>query len=391
MAKLDVGRMSDATKVKQVDNQHAALELALEDIFGIPDGTEIKPSIFGSVNSDGSIGGSPRLTSNGQQSDVDAAVGFEFNDGEKRKKIAYINSVLTIQEYVDGAWTQIASLEQPGTGTLQACTDVEIPTMEANKLLQVNGDGDKFELVDPASVDGISSITELYEWEPYGGQEYSTVPYKSFNDTPATGDIGKLLAITGASGIGLVAAPSGVGDPYVIVVASNKSDASTDSVSSTSTWKSTAQGTYLQCYGWADVITGGIPNLVSTADLSAGPDPAKGSYYISLDKGVYNVQFQYYRAGGSEYGVRSWRIGSSGTVYGPATQGIVRQALIRLTPAADAFSAPVTSIRDLGSELLFVPADATKIFLEVQQDSNVDSPDGTFKDVIFTLTIYKVK
>ena len=387
--------MSDATKVKQVDNQHAALELALEDIFGIPDGTEIAPSIFGSVNSDGSIGGTPRLKTAGQTSDVDLAAGFEFNDGTKRKKIAYINSVLTIQEYIDGAWVQIASLEQAGTGTLQACTDTEIPTLTSGQFLQVNAGGLKFELVAPASVTGISSIAELDELS--ANYPYAPAPgYQAFNPalisaTPA-GDVGGLLYVAGANEIGVIAPPSGVGDPSVIAVTASKT-AYQQKTPSVSKWFESPKGDYCKVSDWADVVSGGIAGYVQAATFSTlsydwgNVTVTLPNGYITLNAGIYNCQFQYYRDGGNPRGVRSWKINEAvpGTIYGPAKYGVVRAALTRVS-AEGAITAPSAAIRDLGANTLFVPADATKIYVEVQQDSG----EG-FSDVDFTLVIYKVK
>lgn len=379
MAKLDIGRMLDATKVKQVDDQHNQLEEDLEFIFGIEDNVEIEKPIFGempspnqsSVNADGSIAGTMILKSDGVQSTVDDAVGFEYDDGTVRKKIAYVNSQLVIYEWdaADAEWDQVASLEQPGTGRLQDCTDVEIDTMASGKLLQVNDDGDAFELVDPASVDGINSFLEL-------------------DEAPgALGTAGQVLAVA-AGGLALefIDAPDGIGDPFVLALTCSQS-VSGSSTADVPRWFYTDIGTFSQCYGWADVYGSTLPGLVQEATLSA--NSGRGNYYITLDAGAYMVQFGYHRTGGSRYGVRSWRVGaiSGSSIYGPATQGILRPALVRFDSTDNTFAAPANATRDLGSALLLVPVDDTKIFIEIQQDGETTP----FNDVTFGLTIYKVK
>ena len=361
MAKLSSGRMSNATRLGKVDDAHNELETDLEAIFGIPDETSISNSVFGgTVNSEGSITGVPVMKSDGQQSDPEDAVGFEFDDGSERKRLVLVNSSLEIHRWdsTSGAWELIANIESPGSGRLQDLSDVDIVSadMVAGRVLQVNNTADKFELVEAASVGGISSFTELDDTP----SPHTVVPFQAFDPEKA----GWYVAIDGTGdGITFVEPPTGVGNPVAHWVKDNGSYISWPSLSPTADW--------FIWYRWADA--GNVADLVTAATIS-NLDTNRPNGLITLNPGVYMVGVSFETPSGNKYGTRGWKVGSSGGwAGGPAMQGVIDQAVARLDEGTAGYQGIANPIQDLGSRLLTIGDDGSstpqQIYIQMQQDS----------------------
>ena len=114
MGKLDTSRMSNATKLRKVDDAHVALEGDLEEIFGIPDNTEITTPIFEEVFPNGTIKRVTRLYMAAASSTAAECIGLQFEDGDEKKRMIFVDSEIKIYEWDDPDWTLVASMEQPG-------------------------------------------------------------------------------------------------------------------------------------------------------------------------------------------------------------------------------------------------------------------------------------
>ena len=163
MGKLDSSRMSNATKLNKVDDAHVALEGDLEEIFGIPDNTDIDPAIWSRVNPDGTIEGVQRFYMAAASSTAEECIGLEFDDGTKKKRIVFKDSGFFIFEWntTDETWDLVTDMEVPGSGKLTGLSDVDIEeselTTSVGYLVQVKDD-DEFDLVEAASSSGVTTF-----------------------------------------------------------------------------------------------------------------------------------------------------------------------------------------------------------------------------------------
>ena len=387
MAKLTISRMSDATQIKQVDNAHAALEEALEAIFGIPDDVDITSPIFGtspgggkSVQSDGSIRGVMRFVSDGVESDAGDAAGIEFDDGSVRKKIAIVSSKVTLHEYDESTatWEQISDLENPGAGSgkLVDLSDVDITDdpLPDNKILKTSGG--VFVLDDPASAEGITSFSELDEWSG----PFTSDPWQSFD--PAN-DIDKFIVVTGANSLGLAAAPEGLGAPWV---------AQLEAVAS-SKWRGPD---WASVYNWDHQSFTGNDSLVSE-DIFANntaPTPDHANEFIYLESGIYELSMWYRAYVDTIYGNRYFRVqaaaSSPATVVGPATIGTVTQAPVYLFPSGETTSVYVGEGCYMGTAMFIVTA-AGNITIDVRQTASGVAIGSGNSDPAFYATLVKLK
>lgn len=379
MAKLDINRLGNQSKVNRVDNLHNQLEEAIEEIFGIPDNTEITSYVFGvnpedqgkPIQTDGSIRGVPVLKSSGPQATPSTAVGFKFDDGTTKKLLAFVDngteSVLLVykdDDYPNEDWDQVASVEVPGSGKLTQLTDWEGPTTltgtHNGKLVKCTGTG--FDLQDPAAGAGVTEFTALSD-APAGGYGVS----------------GQVVRSTGAGleWYTLVGSAS----PWVLMVSAN----SIEGWGSTNTWR--------DMYGWdVEDPEGSGQYVVPVGDESLwldddGDDSDK--FFINLEPGAYEISMYYWTADGMDngFGSRQWRV--QGTdLYGPAVVGVSQRA-----PAGFNENGGIDGIdgaKYLGTRLLIVGTKTTDMKIQAFQDSGVSIGTSAGDDCIFYAVIRKV-
>lgn len=395
MAKLDGGRMSDATKVKQCDDVHRQFETDLEDIFGIPDNTDIANPVFGEnpevsgsapVNSDGSITGVPIFKLSSPAASAAGGVGFEFDDGTKKKRIVFVESELRVYEEVDGAWTQVANLENPtgGSGLLTSLSDMYVndplDSGDAGKVLRVRTSSPyEFELVSPAQVGGVTEFVNL--------DDVATAALLS-------GDVGKVVTVQDQGGgvykLDLAAAPAGVGDPWVMWLKANSvTNWVHEKIQKTTTapWQPDAAD------GWANTWNWSYPypsqaELITDSDLLTAYDPGgsdtKLNYYVTIPVGVYRVAFWYEAESFNIKGTREFRMRA---ITGVAIDGGALYADQNNPPVnyEPGESTPVGGIHHLGTKDLIVTTEGTFTF-QVRQNS--DAPIAGSR---FYASITKVK
>lgn len=159
--------MSDATKVRAVDNAHNQLEVDVSEILGIPLSTEITGCIFGAnpdggkpIQADGSIRGILKLLLGYVAMGAGDSVGIEFEDDTEKKRIVLTESELKIYRWDsgEGDWEFISNIGDPGSVKFQSLLDVDVPVGEefpapaaAGKFVAVNAVGDKYtHIVAPA-------------------------------------------------------------------------------------------------------------------------------------------------------------------------------------------------------------------------------------------------
>lgn len=355
MGKLDINRMQNATRLNKVDDAHVEMEGDLEEIFAIPDNTDIDPSIFESVDSEGKISGVVRLYQASASSTPANCIGFQFEDGTKTKRLILVDSTLKLYEWDDPTWDEVSNLEAPGSGKIIDLTDVDVTTAQMaagiGKLLQVNALGDAFELVAGASGSGINTFTELTD---------------CFDIT--TKDPGDFVVVDGAgTGLTTAAAPTGLGNPYVHWL-------SAPAVGSLSQWGvhgdpedggSTPEPWY-PAWQWYDVAAD--PGGFLTAATLENHADGRTNLYMTLPAGVYDISMWYETSQPNQYGVREWRARSVivDNANGPATFGASDTAAVRMTASAD--PAAKAGLQFLGTRQLFLTAE-DDVWIEVHQDS----------------------
>lgn len=191
MAKLDSGRMSNATKLRAVDNAHNQLELDLEGILGIPDGQNITGSIFGlnpdddvPVRADGSIRGILKLLTAATVYDPEDGIGFQFEDDTETKRLTLIEGRLRIHRLNGAVWDLVSELDVSGSVAFQGLLDVDIPVGEefapgtpnpdaAGKFVAVNATGDAYTHVAPPADGGATAFTGLADTPEEMGPAHS--------------------------------------------------------------------------------------------------------------------------------------------------------------------------------------------------------------------------
>jgi hypothetical protein len=303
--------MSDATKVKQVDNQHAQLEADLEDIFGIPDGTPITSPIFGvnpedsskpPIQRDGSIRGVPRFTLVTAVTDAGNSVGLEFEDDTSLKRLCFVNSRIEIHESEDDGetWTRVSNLEDPyGSGLLTALTDVALDALSSTnsgQVLRVTTSAPyKFELVAPSLAGGRTKFTDLDD--------------VGIGRDLLASDNGDIIGVVSGK-LNLVSAPASIGDPWLMeLVASSRTP-----------WpRDLTEDAFIQAYQWTyvpDVSGQTIQDQNLLSDISV--DKLNG--FIELEAGLYEVSVWYNADNIGGTGIREWKIvASTATIGGAAS------------------------------------------------------------------------
>jgi len=375
MAKLDTNRMANSTKLNKVDDAHVDLEGDLEEILGVPDNTVITSPIFGAalsglfpVNADGTISGVMKLLMSSASSVATECVGFEFSDGTATKRLIFSDSGLKIWEYVDNAWSQVADIEVPGSGSgllknLADCADITTLVGQAGKLVAVNVGEDSFTLVEPASASGIMT---------FAGMTDTPASYNGTSFDPA--DAGKIVAVaSGGAATELIAAPTGAGDPFVMYLGATVN----------STW---GRNQWIDVYEWAFVNIGADGDLLfdDTSVLSndATVSPVAANKFIELEKGIYEINFWTATSTPSPYGIRQWRVAGTAS-NGQAILGASRRANTYYH-ASTGLNASI-GIQDLGTRSLIQIAQGD-IKFQVYQDS-----PGAINNSSFSAIIHKVK
>jgi len=358
MGKLDASRMSNATKLNKVDDAHVALEGDLEEIFGIPDNTDIDPAIFEEVFPDGSIKGVVRLYMGAASSTAAECIGFQFEDGDEKKRLIFVDSVIQIYEWDDPNWTLVANMEQPGSGLLMNCTDLDTAGIAAGDIVVVNATEDGFELTAPASADGVVDFPDL-------------------GDTPADysgASVGDYIAVNAtADGLEFVSAPTGLGAPYVIWMVA----------ASTAGWQNSNGGAWHDAYNWVDASgfdDGGY--LTAGTYVNDGTDVNK---FVTLPAGVYDVALWYDAPTQNPYGTREWRLFSvADEIAGPATYGSNDRAPVHY-PDSENPPVALNGLHDMGTRQVIV-ATEDDVKFQVRQNSG-----SRLNGVTFYAMIYKVK
>lgn len=374
MGKLDTSRMTNATKVGRVDNAHGELENDLGEILGVPDNTIITNPIFGvttdgsrPVNADGTITGVQRFVMPSASADPGSCVGFEFADGTETKRLIFVNSGLKIYREGDSSWELVADIENPGSGSglLANLADVD-PTlvMAADKVLGTNSLGTLFELQDPAAGTGKSRFADL-------------------TDTPAaaagapfeTANVGQLVYVASEDTLGFQDAPAGLGAPFVMMLQA-------PIAGTTSRW---GNGGWIDLYEW-DYASITDPNNLLTTDAGLLVDlgGSKVRKYITLEAGVYDINFWYNTTSQTVWGLREWRVQGSNSA-GPATLGAAQHPKVAFLPGVSDIGA-VQGVHSLGSKMLLQNAD-DEIYLQVSQTSKLNPMTGN----TFFATICRVK
>ena len=393
MAKLDSGRMSDATRVKQVDDAHRQFETDLEAIFGIPDNTDIANPILGSnpetpgappVNSDGSITGVPIFRAAAPLSGGANGIGFEFDDGTTRKRLVLEGTSIKIFVFDDDTdtWTQVTDLDNPGSGSglFTALSDVNLDPLsvaDAGKILKVNEDGDGFELVAPGEVDGVTEFTDLDD--------------VNIASPLTAADNGKVVQVGLTGFLELADAPAGIGDPWVMLLqvlgtSGWGTKASTQNNPASKPQHPNANEGWLNTWNWYYPVAG--DGIVSDGNLLVdtiiGGTPYL-KYYISIPAaGIYRCSMWYNAPNLGVTGIREWRVApvTATCLSTGATLTDVHTpeyAIVGGTPTG------VSGTQFLGAKDLIVTSPGT-ITLQVRNDS-----PNAVTGVVFYASITKVK
>lgn len=372
MAKFDTSRMGDSTIVKRVDDQHNAVEEAVEEVFGIPDNTEITAYIFGAnpeepegypIQPDGSIRGVPVLKSAGVQSDPASAVGFKFDDGTAKKLLVFVDSTLMLYEdtaYPDETWSEVMNLESPGSGQLVNLSDYTETAALADRigyLLKVNATGDGFDLQAASGGAGVTTFIEL-------------------TDTPVGyGTEGQILAVA-AGGVTLewIDVPSVV-EPFIMIV----------SAQTTNGWGSTVN--WIDMWNW-DIEDPGSSGYLITDDSYLGNDGSEADkFFVDLVAGVYEFSLWYVTPVGGENveGIRAFRVQGTG-IHGPATEGVSHRATVGFDSVGRATA--IDGVKFLGMKTFIATATTTDLKAQVWQDSG--SRIGSGDNITFYAMIRKI-
>jgi hypothetical protein len=365
MGKLDKTRMTDATKVSKVDDVHNATEQDAGEIFGIPDNTQITSPIFGetpsggkSVQPDGSIRGNPLFKMSAPTSDPASAIGFEFKDGTKTKRLVMTDSQLVIWNWTGTTWEKVTDVENPG-GTFLALSDVSDTayTGKAGYLVKVNSGATGIELVAPTAGSGVTTFIGL-------------------TDTPgAMGTVGQIVTVQDASNLKFSDPPSGIGDPFVMWL---------EAVGKAAGW---GNGGWTDAYNWAFTTVADDGGFLTDNTALLTNDGLKANKFITLAAGVYEISLWYYTSTFDKTGVRNFRI-SNATGYtdavGPATVGCEEPGHFYFNTGTSA--AALDGIHHLGTRQLIMKAGPSKIKVEVKQTST-----GNLMGVTFFMSIAKVK
>lgn len=379
MAKYDVNRMGDSTRVNKVDDQHNQCEEDSQDIFGIPDNTPITAYVFGRnpqnpgakpIQPDGSIRGVPVLASNGPQAAPENAVGFKWDDGSTAKLLVFVNSELQIykdSDYPNGAWTRVASVETPGTGKLVNLTDYVGPedlSLEVGKLLKVvpdGGGGFGFGLADPIGGAGVTTFIEL-------------------TDGPlAYGNPGDML-VTNNFATGVVWAPPPVVAAPLILFARAQT---VDGWGETNNWLPIWRWELLDPEGSGYVETNEATYLGQDV-----PNARVNAFFINLPPGPYECSMWYTTEEGIEttQGVRQWRMQGS-SCFGPAIAGVSHRATVGFDE--DGIPRAIDGAKYLGTRMFLVGVTTTDLKIEVLQDSG--GRLGTSDEVTFYCVIRRIQ
>ena len=379
MGKLDINRMANSTKLKKVDDVHVDLEGDLEDIFGIPDNTEITTYVFGRnpdgadakpIQADGSIRGVPVLRAAAPTSSAGDALGFEFDDGTTRKKISFVQGILKIYEWDGSTWNSVANIEEPGSGLLTSLTDVDITVpltaADVGWLVGVNATNDAFELIDPSVVAGAATYDDLTDTDPL-----------------ANGSIGDIPVIEAGPTLGWLT-PSVEAGPFVMLlsaIAIHPEDAPG--------WGSS--DIWVDAYNWVLNDPGVTGFLVTDDSTYLGNDGSEANKFIkALPDGVYNASLWYYTSGNADnpYGVRSWRIQGSG-IAGPALNGVSHRATAAFDRASQIVE--VEGAKFLGSRMFTIESTADDLKFQVKQDSGFKIKYPGPAEPMFYAVIQRVK
>jgi hypothetical protein len=382
MAKLDINRMSNSTKLSRVDNAHVDLEADLETILGVPDNTPITIPVLGKtvdgsppVQTDGSLKGVMRFYEGSVTSDVNAAAGFEFTDQTVTKRLVLVSSGLKIYKLDGTTWTPVADLENPGSGSglLSALADVD-PSLAPNAgdLLAWDNVNGWWEAVAPASGSGRTRFADLDDTPPAAG----AAPADPFN----TADVGKLVGIVSEASLGFVTPPAGIGAPFCMLMnAGTTGDGAGH-------WA--GGGKWTDVFVWAfNTYTDDGGFLTDDTSLLTN-DGSDANKFITLTSGLYQISFWYVATGGqTKWGTRQWRVAGSNSD-GPATLGIQQEANLFWQSKDipnDEQPTLLPGIHYLSTAMLIQYADGT-IKFEVAQDSK-----NPMTGVTFYAAITKVK
>ena len=374
MAKLDVGRMSDATKVKQVDNQHAQLEADLEDILGVPDGVSITTPVFGinpedasaaPVQRDGSIRGVPRFTLASAVSDAYASVGLEFKDDTSLKRLCFVNSRIEIHKSEDDGttWTRVSNLEDPyGSGLLTALTDVDLPELSAvdsGQILAVTTSSPwKFELVAPSLVGGRTKFVDLDD--------------VGIGRDLLASDNGDIIGVADGK-LNLITAPADIGNPWLMEL----------EAASRRPWgKATAEDDFTTTFAWefiedASGLTIQDDNLLDNISLE------RPNAYITLEQGLYEVSLWYNAPYTGGAGVREYKV----VPYTASISGAASYRAASPMPIQYIDGVPygINGTHHLGTRTLVVLTTG-KVYIAVRQDGS-----GEITDVKWYCSIVGIK
>lgn len=388
MAKLDSGRMSDATRVKQVDDQHRQFETDLEEIFGIPDNTDITKPIFGSnprtpgnppVNKDGSITGIPVFKLNSPAGTAAGGVGFEFDDGTERKRLVYVNSKLGIYKYdsTNDSWTAVANIEEPGSGSgyLTSLLDVDLDPIDedvAGFILKVTDTPPyKFELVEKTVIGGTTEFTGLTD--------------VSISTPLSSADEGKIVQVNSSGYLALEDPPNGLGDPWVMWLKAQSASNWGKAQSIINTAGGNPQHTHgsegwLNTWLWSYPFEGEAQLVTDAALLTKATYGTTDylNYYITLQPGVYTCALWYSAPSFNLRGFREWRIMpyTATTLDGGAVYSDRYEPPRQL--AADSKTYETTGgTHYLGTKDLVVTG-AGKVGFQVRQSSDNDINSATF-------------
>jgi len=377
MAKFDTSRMGDSTVVGRVDNQHNAMEEAVEDVFGIPDNTEITAYIFGEnpeatgdrpIQPDGSIRGVPVLKSSGAQSDPASAVGFKWDDGVAKKLLVFVDSLLQLYEdddYPNESWSLVMNLEEPGSGQLVNLTDYTETAALADRigyLLKVNAAGNGFDLQAPSGGTGVTTFIAL-------------------TDTPVGyGTTGQILAVAaGGTSLEWIDVPTAA-SPFIMLAEAEAA----------SSWGSSQN--WGDVYNWSLIDPGTSGYLITDESTylanDTAPDPDQANkFFKNLVAGVYEISVWYVTAVGAERvaGIRGFRVFATSSLYGPAVEGVAHRATVGFN--ADGTLGAIDGAKFLGSKMFITKITTTDLRVQVFQDSG-GSISGT--DLYFYALIRKI-
>ena len=369
MAKLDVNRMTNSTKLRRVDDAHVELEGDLEAILGIPDNTPIGNPIFGTkpdgslpVNEDGTLSGVMKFTMANDVSTAADSVAIQFSDDEETKRIVFVDSGFKIYKSGAATWELVADLENPGTGQLQNLADVDDTNFAANKVLAVNSLGTKIEFVDPASSSGISNFYELSDTPAQVGLGYDSAK------------IGHVVYVKSTTELDFKAPPEGLGAPFVMCLVAG------DPSGNPETWRTNNQA-------WGDVEDWNYESIVDGGQLTVDTGLIDGDgKYIDLDEGIYEARFWTHSTTPHKWGSRSWKVEGTYAV-GPAADanGVQTSAPLYWNSLSTENPEVLPGLQFMGESTFVMTADGSVKF-RVKLDAHTGVPN-----TLFYATIVKVK